>query len=69
MSTEAYCILCDEPYPLRRKTELNINVCLDCGDVSAEQQRQSWCVVPLPKQAYTLITRKSDLLHLNQKPR
>jgi hypothetical protein len=69
MSTEAYCILCDEPYPLRRKTELNINVCLDCGDVSAEQQRQSWCVVPLPKQAYTLITRKSDLLHLNQKTR
>jgi hypothetical protein len=69
MSTEAYCILCDEPYPLRRKTELNINVCLSCGDVSAEQQRQSWCVVPLPKQAYTLITRKSDLLHLNQKTR
>jgi hypothetical protein len=69
MTQTANCVLCDAPYPLRRKTELNINVCLDCGDVSAEQQRQSWCVVPLPKQAYTLVTSKSDLLHLNQKSR
>jgi hypothetical protein len=35
----------------------------------AERQRDTWCIVPMPKQAYTLVTRKADLLHLNQKTR
>ncbi len=66
---KAYCVGCGEQYPLRRKTELGINFCLDCGDFHAARARENWCRVPLPKQGYTLVTRKSDLLHLNQKVR
>lgn len=62
------CIGCGEYYSVRR-ARLGYNVCLDCGDYQATEQRASWCTVPLPKQGYTLVTRKEDLLHLNQKVR
>ena len=62
------CISCGAPYNSRRR-ELGYNFCLDCGDLKATEQRASWCVVPLPKQGYTRVTSKADLLHLNQKPR
>jgi len=68
MPNKCTCPSCGNDYDYRRR-QLGYNYCLDCGDIRAEQQRQSWCVVPLPKQAYTLVTRKSDLLHLNQKTR
>jgi ribosomal protein L37AE/L43A len=68
MYEECTCQSCGNAFDIRR-FRLGYNYCLDCGDIRAEQQRKFRCVVPLPKQAYTLITRKSDLLHLNQKTR
>jgi len=62
------CSMCDNEFSQRRAS-LGYNVCLDCGDYQARSQRANWCVVPLPKQGYTLATRKDDLLHLNQKVR
>ena len=62
------CVGCGEYYSVRR-ARLGYNVCLDCGEYQATEQRASWCTVPLPKQGYTLVTRKEDLLHLNQKVR
>jgi hypothetical protein len=62
------CRSCGETYDYRRR-ELGYNFCMDCGDFKATEQRASWCVVPLPKQGYTRVTNKADLLHLNQKPR
>ena len=62
------CVGCGEVYSVRR-ARLGYNVCLECGDCQATKQRASYCVVPLPKQGYTLVTRKDDLLHLNQKTR
>ena len=62
------CRACGEQYDHRRR-ELGYNFCLDCGDFQAKEQRASWCVVPLPKQGYTRVTNKADLLHLNQKTR
>ena len=64
----AECQSCGELFPLKRRA-LGYNVCLNCGDLVAVEQRASWCTVPLPKQGYTLVTRKGDLLHLNQKTR
>jgi hypothetical protein len=66
---KAHCVGCGEPYDIRRKINLGINFCLDCGDFQAKEQRASWCIVPLPKQGYTRVTNKTDLLHLNQKTR
>ena len=62
------CRECGETYPARRHA-LGYRICLDCGDAEAARARASWTVCPLPKQGYTRITRKEDLLHLNQKVR
>ena len=62
------CMTCGNRYDERRR-QLGYNFCLDCGEFKAIQERETWCRVPLPKQGYTLVTRKSDLLHLNQKTR
>jgi len=62
------CVGCGETFSVKR-ARLGYNVCLDCGDYQATSQRQTWAIVPLPKQGYTLVTRKDDLLSLNQKPR
>ena len=65
---KAHCTSCGDTYDYRRR-QLGYNFCLDCGDNQAREHRAGWCIVPLPKQGETLITRKSDLLNLNQKPR
>lgn len=39
---KAHCVGCGEPYNLRRKTELGINFCLDCGNnVATNTQAQA----------------------------
>jgi len=65
---KAVCNKCGDTFPLAR-AKLGYPVCLTCGDAVATEQRLGWCIAPLPKQGYTLITRKADLLQLNQKPR
>ena len=62
------CKDCGDTFPVGR-AKLGYQVCLKCGDAAATEQRLGWCIAPLPKQGYTLITRKSDLLNLNQKTR
>jgi hypothetical protein len=64
---KAYCIGCGEPYNIRRKLELGINFCLDCGDFQARLETSKFCIAPIGhKQGDTLVTRKSDLLGLNK---
>ena len=62
------CRECGETYPTRRAA-LGYRTCLDCGDAEAATARAGWAICPLPKQGYTRITRRDDLLHLNQKVR
>ena len=60
------CGCCGEQYS-KARWELGYNVCLDCGQVEAEQQQQRWCIAPIAhKQGATLITRRSQLLGLNK---
>lgn len=63
---KAICIDCGTTYDVRRRL-LGYRVCMDCGEEAARQVVH--CVVPLHKGNYTVISRKSDLLHLNQKHR
>ena len=65
----APCTKCGEDIDPPKRVLLGYKVCLDCGDSTAKQERASWTIVPTPKGHYTRITRKSDLLALNQKPR
>lgn len=62
------CRECGETYHAQRRA-LGYTTCLDCGDAAASAERAGWTIIPLPKQSYTRITRKVELLHLNQKVR
>lgn len=46
---------------------LGYKFCLACGDREAVRQRKLWCIAPMHKSNYLLITDKQDLTGLNNK--
>ena len=60
------CWGCGEDVDVKR-WERGIRVCHACGDAEAERQRKSWCVAPMHKSNYMLVTREEDLVGLNNK--
>jgi len=46
---------------------LGIRSCLTCGETQAVKARASWCVAPMHKSNYMLITNRQDLAGLNNK--
>lgn len=59
-----YCVQCgDEINP--RRSALGYKLCLFCGEEQAQTDRMSWCVVPMPKSNYILVTDPSLLKGLN----
>lgn len=66
MDKQPLCSMCDEPYnPLRY--EAGYTTCLNCGDKQATKDRESWCIAPMHKSNYQLITNKAELVGLNNK--
>ena len=60
------CTLCgDDISPARYK--LGYRTCLMCGEEAARAIRAAWCVAPLHKSNYMLITDRRDLVGLNNK--
>lgn len=60
------CRVCgDEIHP--KRYALGYRVCLWCGEEQAKADRQSWCVAPMHKSNYMLITDIDDLKGLNNK--
>ena len=41
--------------------------CWDCREDAAIEARKGWCIAPLHKSNYMLITQRSDLQGLNNK--
>jgi len=62
------CTKCEDEVSIGR-AKLKYRTCLTCGEQDAIEARLGWCIVPLPKQAYTLVTNKEVLKDLNQKQR
>jgi ribosomal protein L37AE/L43A len=62
----AECVECGAEYPLRRAA-LGYKTCFACGDAAAKKARTSWCVAPIHKSNYVLITNKDHLVGLNNK--
>ena len=61
-----HCSLCgSEIEPPERGSITSLCVC--CGEATAKEERKSWCVVPLHKSNYTMITDKNLLTGVNQK--
>ena len=46
---------------------LGYMTCLACGDRQAVRDRKLWCVAPMHKSNYMLITDKTDLQGINNK--
>ena len=61
-----FCVMCGDDVDERR-VALGYKVCLFCGEELARVERLSWCVAPMHKSNYMLITRKEDLEGLNNK--
>lgn len=60
------CHECGETYGIKR-FKAGYKLCLHCGDKAAVQDRKLWCIAPLHKSNYMLITSKPDLQGLNNK--
>jgi hypothetical protein len=60
------CSHCGEPVNPKRAA-LGYRTCLPCGELDARAQRAGWCIAPLHKSNYMLITNRQDLAGLNNK--
>lgn len=63
---ETHCVICGEVIHPDRFA-LGYSVCLSCGEQQAKAARASWCVAPMHKSNYLLITNPADLRGLNNK--
>jgi len=59
------CWCSDDIEPAR--WALGYRVCLFCGEEAARLERISWCIAPMHKSNYLLITDRRDLHGLNNK--
>lgn len=64
--TNCTCEQCGEPMDTRRR-EAGYNICRSCGESNATRARATWCVAPMHKSNYMLITNTDDLTGLNNK--
>ena len=62
----ATCISCGDEYD-KARYDLGYRICLDCGEGKAISARKSWCIAPLNKSNYILITQPETLSQLNPK--
>jgi ribosomal protein L37AE/L43A len=58
------CDKCEEEIDPRR-VALGYNTCLSCGELLAQEVR--FCVVPMHKSNYVVVSRKRDLVGINNK--
>jgi hypothetical protein len=63
---EFNCCWCGDDVAAARWA-LGYRVCLWCGEEQARAEQTSWCVAPMHKSNYVLITNKADLIGLNNK--
>lgn len=61
------CALCGDLYPLTRKTLAGYDTCMSCGEREAVGYRNTWCVAPMNKSNYMLVTDPTVLRQLNPK--
>ena len=60
------CRTCGDTYAPRRQAA-GYAICLPCGEDAARTERRSWCVAPMHKSNYMLMTDRADLRGLNNK--
>ena len=63
----ARCRLCLSNGVGKKRAAFGHTICKVCADKRAAQERLSWCVAPMHKSNYMLITSRADLIGLNNK--
>jgi len=63
---ELNCCWCGDDVAPRR-WGLGFRSCMACGELQAVKERAAWCIAPLHKSNYILVTNKDDLVGLNNK--
>ena len=67
-SGEACLMRCKCGNPVHpKRVEAGYYWCLECGEAKAKEARTHWCIAPLNKSNYILITDPNDLKGLNPK--
>ena len=51
----------------QRRWDRGYRLCMPCGEKQAQAERKSWCIAPMHKSNYMLITNMEDLRGLNNK--
>jgi ribosomal protein L37AE/L43A len=49
------------------RVHLGYKHCMECGETQAREVRMTWCVAPLNKSNYILVTNPEELKQLNPK--
>lgn len=49
------------------RVHLGYKHCMECGETRAQEARMGWCVAPLNKSNYILVTNPEELKQLNPK--
>lgn len=60
------CIKCAEEITPPARAHI-AKTCLKCGEIDAKAARKSWCIAPLNKSNYVLVTNPEMLKQLNPK--
>ena len=60
------CLRCGKAFSPKRHA-IGKKTCLPCGDQVAVEERSSWCVAPMHKSNYMLMTSREDLQGINNK--
>jgi len=60
------CLVCGGTFAMQR-ADNGYTTCLPCGDRQAKQERAHWCVAPMNKSNYMLVTDPEVLRQLNPK--
>jgi len=62
-----FCDTCGGEITPQARADAGYTTCKSCGERQAVQARTSWCVAPMHKSNYLLITDKQDLKGINNK--
>ena len=60
------CTVCGDDIEPKRYA-IGYKTCLMCGEEHARAERMGWCIAPMHKSNYMLITNRDDLAGLNNK--
>jgi hypothetical protein len=60
------CRKCNAHVP-KARWDIGYRLCLEHGDEVAQERAKMFCVVPMHKSNYMLVTNREDLIGVNQK--